>query len=457
MSATGYRMMRLSTLALTDFLGNNYVNSLTAGSYEYDSLSFTYDASWGTGTKYIFFEADGYGYVTEGNESNNVVYSMINVTSPHLLDITDSLYSDVNGSEQDTFSFLINQSGYVDFKVFNMSQDVNLLIFDSSNNLVGYDREWGANTEDINLWLTSGSYTAKTYLYGGDAPGTSRSTNYRLIADFLGGSYYQPLDIAINASGLNSTQQQLVDLAASYWEGIILGLPGIQQQITVPINFSIQALASDIGGSAWSSFSSDGLPLGGDIQFNSLYISGWDSTQFFSVALHEIGHQMGISVSNPLWKNLVSSHRFLGVNASHVYGDWLRAKQWRPTSDGGFGQPILPLEAGIYVPLTNTGGVGSVDSHWDEDIFNIENMTDTSEQNGVITPISWLTISALKDIGYDVNFAKTKRLDIFSQLSSLGVAWNYAYNDDYYVSNIEWNSSDTRIQVDLNRTYGDIV
>ena len=437
-------------------LGYNYVGNLSVGTSEYDSLSFTYDASWGTGTKYIFFEADGYGYVTESNESNNVAYTTINISSlSHLLNVTDSLFSDPNGSQQDIFNFSVSQSGYVSLKVFNMSQDVNLLIYDASNNLVGYDREWGTNTEDIKLWLDAGSYTAKTYLYGGDALGTSRSTNYQLTADFLGGTYSQPLDITINASGLSSTQQQLINLAASYWEGIILGLPGNQQQVIVPIDFSIQQLAIDIAGSASSIFSSDGLPQGGNITFNSLYTSSWDSTEFFSVALHEIGHQMGIGTS-PLWKNLVSNHRFMGLNSSHVYGDWLRAKQWRPTTDGGFGQPILPLESSIYVPITNTGNSGSLDAHWDEDIFDRENMTDTSELNGVITPLSYLTVSGLKDIGYSVNFAKTSRLDIFNQLSQLGVTWNATYNSDYYVSDIQWNSSDTRIQSDLNRTYGDI-
>jgi subtilase family serine protease len=63
-------------------LGINYVNNLSAGESEFDFLTFTYDASWGTGTKYILFEADGYKYVSESNETNNIAVRTINVVAP---------------------------------------------------------------------------------------------------------------------------------------------------------------------------------------------------------------------------------------------------------------------------------------------------------------------------------------------------------------------------------------
>ena len=63
-------------------LGTDYVNSLSAGASELDSLTLTYNTSWGTGTKYILFEADGYKYVSESNETNNVTSRAINVVAP---------------------------------------------------------------------------------------------------------------------------------------------------------------------------------------------------------------------------------------------------------------------------------------------------------------------------------------------------------------------------------------
>lgn len=62
-------------------LGTDYVNSLSAGASELDSLTLTYNTSWGTGTKYILFEADGYKYVSESNETNNVTSRAITVHS----------------------------------------------------------------------------------------------------------------------------------------------------------------------------------------------------------------------------------------------------------------------------------------------------------------------------------------------------------------------------------------
>ena len=70
------------------FLNYNSVGSLSAGSSEYDSLSFTYDATWGTGTKYILFEADGYGYVAESNEANNVAYQAITINAKKTIPTT---------------------------------------------------------------------------------------------------------------------------------------------------------------------------------------------------------------------------------------------------------------------------------------------------------------------------------------------------------------------------------
>ena len=78
-----YWLSNDTTLDNSDtFINWQSVNSLSAGSSQYNSLNFTYNSSWGTGTKYILFQADGYGNVTESNESNNLAYATIFVASP---------------------------------------------------------------------------------------------------------------------------------------------------------------------------------------------------------------------------------------------------------------------------------------------------------------------------------------------------------------------------------------
>jgi subtilase family serine protease len=154
------------------FLGYNSVNTLAVGSSEYDSFSFTYDASWGTGTKYIFFEADGYGYVSESNESNNVAYSAITINGlPDLVIISQYAPSSATvGSTVSISGYTYNQgtviagSNYVrywlsDDAVLNTSTDRSLG-YNSVNTLaVGsyeydsfsftYDASWGTGTKYI--------------------------------------------------------------------------------------------------------------------------------------------------------------------------------------------------------------------------------------------------------------------------------------------------------------------
>ena len=134
------------------FLGNNYVGSLAAGSSEYDSFSFIYDASWGTGTKYIFFEADGYNYVTESNESNNVASAAITVSGT---------------------------SGYVPptYQAFDANQVFSLHSHSSANHTIYLD--FDGHTTTNTSWNSSYGSSIATPAYDIDGTNTSFSTDER--------------------------------------------------------------------------------------------------------------------------------------------------------------------------------------------------------------------------------------------------------------------------------------
>lgn len=100
------------------------------------------------------------------------------------------------------------------------------------------------------------------------------------------------------------------------------------------------------------------------------------------VVLHEIGHVLGIGT---LWpqKSLLSGAAgedpgFTGAHGLGAYRDL-----------GG------TLAA---VPVENTGGAGTRDSHWRESVFGAELMTGYIGTGG--NPLSALTIASLKDLGY---------------------------------------------------------
>jgi hypothetical protein len=103
------------------------------------------------------------------------------------------------------------------------------------------------------------------------------------------------------------------------------------------------------------------------------------------VITHEMGHVIGIGT---IWMNkklLVGANttnpRFTGTGAKKEYG-------------------LLKGTGPVAVPVENTGGAGTRDSHWRESVFKNELMS------GFIAapnnPISKLTVASLKDLGYVV-------------------------------------------------------
>ncbi len=81
-STTRYWLSNDTVLDSSDIsLGSQAINSLAANASQSASFNFTYNSVWGTGTKYIFFQADGTNVVAEGNETNNTAFSTIVVTA----------------------------------------------------------------------------------------------------------------------------------------------------------------------------------------------------------------------------------------------------------------------------------------------------------------------------------------------------------------------------------------
>jgi hypothetical protein len=104
------------------------------------------------------------------------------------------------------------------------------------------------------------------------------------------------------------------------------------------------------------------------------------------VITHEMGHVLGIGT---IWthKRLLkgagtSNPTFVGKNAMREYGA-LRKATKRP------------------VPVENTGGQGTADSHWREAVFHDELMTGfVAAANN---PLSRMTVASLQDLGYVVD------------------------------------------------------
>jgi hypothetical protein len=154
--------------------------------------------------------------------------------------------------------------------------------------------------------------------------------------------------------------------------------------------------------------STSNLPAVGTMQFDSADLLATQiGGQLVPTITHEMAHVLGFGT---IWSNLAltsgtgtSDPLFVGPKA---------LAQWTPfaTTLGYTGQPI---------PLEMCGGAGTRDAHWRErtscngsgaptgpQVFGAELMTGYIEQPGVPMPLSRMTIAAMEDLGYQVDYTQ---------------------------------------------------
>ena len=124
-----------------------------------------------------------------------------------------------------------------------------------------------------------------------------------------------------------------------------------------------------------------------------------------NVILHEMGHVLGIG---SFWQPILgfNSRRLVEYTSTRLFESCSSTEDFarEPTYVGE--KAIAEFKAmGGTGPLAaeDNYGAGTQCSHWDEATFGKELMTGFSESDGDM-PLSRLTIAALDDLGYDVNY-----------------------------------------------------
>jgi hypothetical protein len=223
-----------------------------------------------------------------------------------------------------------------------------------------------------------------------------------------GGSSGGGYGIEVRFTGsMPGSQQAIFDAAAGWWTRAISGdLPSVPMSVPagacgVP-HAAINEVVDDliifvavspidgpgkILGSAGPCFiRSGGLPVLG-----VMYLDAADVDQMQingtleAVVAHEMGHILGVGT---MWGGMV-----VGAGSSDPYFTGGAAVSAFLAS-GGSGYPGNP------VPVENTGGPGTRDSHWRESVFGSELMTGWI--NGASAPLSSVTLASLVDLGYTV-------------------------------------------------------
>jgi len=136
----------------------------------------------------------------------------------------------------------------------------------------------------------------------------------------------------------------------------------------------------------------------GVMMFDTADVANLESSgKFDEVVFHEMGHVLGFgTVWSSNYLNLLVGPASSGGLDPHFIGTQAVAGFNR---SGGTG-----YSAGAKVPVENTGGAGTRDSHWRKTVFGPELMTGFLT-SGVPNPLSVVTVASMGDEGYRVNYA----------------------------------------------------
>ncbi|HVG44590.1 MAG TPA: leishmanolysin-related zinc metalloendopeptidase [Longimicrobium sp.] len=217
---------------------------------------------------------------------------------------------------------------------------------------------------------------------------------------------------------MTAAQRAVFEDAAARWAGLITGdvadvagtIPGGscgEGSPSLDLNFDdlvifagiedIDGPGSILGQAGWCYRRTASLPVLGLMQFDAADVATLQTNgQLGNVILHEMGHVLGIGslwttlglLQNPSTPTSVLDTYFSGTNGVAAFN-----------AIGG-----NTYTGGQKVPVENTGGAGTVNSHWRESVLQNELMTGYLSSAGP-NPLSVLTVRSLADLGYTVNVA----------------------------------------------------
>ncbi|HYC30711.1 MAG TPA: leishmanolysin-related zinc metalloendopeptidase [Gemmatimonadales bacterium] len=136
------------------------------------------------------------------------------------------------------------------------------------------------------------------------------------------------------------------------------------------------------------------LPVVGQMRFDTDDLDLLEGNDILRVViLHEMGHVLGFGT---MWKTLglLADASIPGGADPHFTGP-LAVAAFNGAGGAGY--------TGGKVPVEDTGGQGTADSHWRESVFDTELMTGFIGPG--VNPMSAITLQSLADMGYSVNLS----------------------------------------------------
>ncbi|MEA2332920.1 MAG: hypothetical protein QOH58_3058 [Thermoleophilaceae bacterium] len=204
--------------------------------------------------------------------------------------------------------------------------------------------------------------------------------------------------------GLTQRQKNAFKAAADRWTRVIVGdLPSVLVDGELIDDVLILADGQDIDGPSGilgqagptrlrpeAAGQAAFLPAKGRMAFDTADLKQMERDGTLNdVIAHEMGHVLGIGT---IWseKKLLKK----AGTENPTFAGKAAMKEYRALRGTG--------PASRRVPVENTGGPGTADSHWRETVFRNELMSGFIGASG--NPLSRMTVGSLEDLGYEVDF-----------------------------------------------------
>ena len=266
----------------------------------------------------------------------------------------------------------------------------------------GYQVAWKmAGVDQYTVWNTDrdGAYVSQTPTMFGSSSGLEvfePNLQQDINEDGLIGAPANAFNIAISYSG-DPAYQSYFTAAAQRWQQVITGdLPdvfsstyGLVDDLLISVTVgAIDGQGGILGQAGPDSIRSTGsqLPDHGNMTLDSADLAAMaaDGT-LTDVITHEMGHILGLGTMRDFFGLKSDSFSYTGSHGVFAY------------------QLLSGNSSATSVPLETTGGSGTAGVHWSEAVFGNELMTGFIA--GSPNPLSTLTIAALQDLGYTVNYS----------------------------------------------------
>jgi hypothetical protein len=257
-------------------------------------------------------------------------------------------------------------------------------------------------TEDV---LKADKASGFTQLVGGNFDGDNRDDLYFVNAASGNNRFAysrKSFDIEIvYKSSYTQQQRTMIEAAAARWSQIVVGdLSNVSDQEYGTIDdLLVEITTAAIDGNLNTLADAqillargNDLPAIARIRIDSADLASLTSgNDLTGLVIHEMGHALGFGEETWLSMGLLANSTgpfpvFTGANAKREY------------------QAVFGTVNGTNVAVENEGGEGSVNHHWRENVFQNEIMT-SQYSLGVLNPISRITVGALDDMGYTVDYS----------------------------------------------------